>query len=301
VIPYFPAGMRDEFGDLIPDHRLYRQLLATDVAGEIVDQMGIVWAHDLAAELGRPLEDVAATFWVARHVTGAGARWAELEELAADSESGLSATDEATLHGAVAEAVTRLVRKYLNEPGDFHPGEVAARDEGRLQAVGAWPVGPGSPAGDWEDLKVAEAVRTRFSAAVSVPVRIEAIDLARLSGRPAEAAAIADDVAGQVATAAGLGRLAAAVGTVLSALPPPGRLRMWQANAVLDDLSDWKRRASAAILADPAFTSPEAAVARWAEAHAEDLRRASLVAPSGGSEDAIAAATLALRRLARGL
>ena len=299
VTPYFPAGMRADFGDLIPDHRLYRQLLATDVAGEIVDQMGIVWAHDLAAELGRPLEDVAATFWVARHITGAGARWAELEELAADSESGLSATAEATLHGAVARAVTRLVRKYLNEPGDFHPGQVAARDEGRLEAAGQWPVAGGSPVEDWDDLKVAETVQARFEAALAVPARIEAVDLALASGRPPDAAAAADDVARRVAAAAGLDRLAGAVGTVLSAIPPPGRLRMWQANAVLDDVSDWKRRASAAILAAPDFAAAEVAVPAWAEAHREDLRRASLLVPSGDGEDAIAAATLALRRLAR--
>ena len=298
VTPYFPAGMRDDFGDLIPDHRLYRQLLATDVAGEIVDQMGIVWAHDLAAELGRPLEDVAATFWVARHITAAGARWAELEELAADSESGLSATAEATLHEAVGEAVTRLVRKYLNEPGEFHPGQVAARDQARLETAGSWAGVTGS-ATDWDDLKLSEAVLSRFSDAVSVPGRIEAAGLALAAGRPLDVAPAADEVARRVGAAAGLDRLAGSVGRVLSAIPPPGRLRMWQANAVLDDLSDWKRRASVAILADPGFSSAEAAVPAWAEAHAEDLRRASLVAPPGGGEDAIAGVTLALRRLVR--
>ena len=300
VLPYFPVGMRDDFGDLIPDHRLYRQLLATDVAGEIVDQMGIVWAHDLAAELGRPLEDVAATFWVARHITAAGARWAELEELAAASESGLSASAEAALHDAVSQAVTRLVRKYLNEPGDFHPGQVAARDEARLEAAGSWPA-VADPTDDWGDLKVSEAVLGRLSAAVSVPARIEAIGLALAAGRSPDLAAAADEVARRVSAAAGLDRLASGLGSVLSAIPPPGRLRMWQANAVLDDLSDWKRRASAAILADPGFSTAEAAVSVWTEAHAEDLRRASLVAPSGGGEDAIAAASLALRRLARAL
>ena len=52
VVPYFPAPIRESFGDLIPRHRLYPQLAATDLAGEIVDQLGIVWAHETAAELG---------------------------------------------------------------------------------------------------------------------------------------------------------------------------------------------------------------------------------------------------------
>ena len=51
--PIFPAPIRDPFGELIPEHRLYSQLVATDVAGELVDQLGIVWAHETAAELGR--------------------------------------------------------------------------------------------------------------------------------------------------------------------------------------------------------------------------------------------------------
>jgi NAD-specific glutamate dehydrogenase len=45
-----------------------------------VDQLGIVWAHETAAELGRDLAEVAAAFWAARQVVGAGDRWAELEQ-----------------------------------------------------------------------------------------------------------------------------------------------------------------------------------------------------------------------------
>ena len=45
VVPYFPQPVRDEFEDLIPRLRLYPKLVSTDVGGELVDQMGIVWAH----------------------------------------------------------------------------------------------------------------------------------------------------------------------------------------------------------------------------------------------------------------
>ena len=97
VVPYFPAPLREGFGDLIPKHRLYPQLVATDVGGELVDQLGLVWAHETAAELGRDVAEVAGAFWAARQVIGAGDRWADLEQRSA----GLSADAEAALHATV--------------------------------------------------------------------------------------------------------------------------------------------------------------------------------------------------------
>ena len=68
----FPAPIREPFEDLIPGTACTRSWLATDLAGELVDQLGIVWAHETAAELGRGLAEVAAAFWAARQVIGAG-------------------------------------------------------------------------------------------------------------------------------------------------------------------------------------------------------------------------------------
>ena len=58
-----------------------------------------MWAHETAAELGRDLADVAAAFWAARQVIGAGGPWAELEQRSAE----LSADAEAALHATVSE------------------------------------------------------------------------------------------------------------------------------------------------------------------------------------------------------
>ena len=100
--------IRERFGDLIRDHPLYPQLLATDLAGEIIDQMGIVWAHETAAELDVPLADVAAAFWSARQLLGADALWRAGEEAVE-----MTADADASLHLTVAEAVGSLARRYL--------------------------------------------------------------------------------------------------------------------------------------------------------------------------------------------
>jgi glutamate dehydrogenase len=293
VAPYFPAGIRTDFGDLIADHRLYGQLVATDVAGEIVDQMGIVWAHDLAAELGRPLHEVAAAFWVARQVTGAGDLWAELEVLAAEGETALSPAAETALHTEVSEAVAALVRAYLGRPGPFAPGPVAAEATGRL--AGFSPLPGGVAVDRWADLKVPDAVAERFAAARQKADWLDAVALAGGTGRsPAEAV----EVWRRVGEVAGLGAIETAVDEELGASSPPGRLRMWQARALLDDMAAWRRRAAAQVLAGPVAADPAAAVAAWADLHTDDFARAAAVAPAPGVSDVLAAATLTVRRLA---
>jgi glutamate dehydrogenase len=305
VLPYFPGRMREELGDLIPEHRLYRPLVATDVAGEVVDQMGIVWAHDLAAELGRPLGDVAAAFWASRHVTGAAEAWGELEQLA--DAGTLGAPAEAALHAAVVVAVARQSRRFLAAAGPPDPAKWAASvpeplPTGAVEVVsglsGAGTVAPGRgfPPVDWVELGVSPALADRFAAPSRRVVAAELGRLAAATGRtPAEVAqawAALDQATGLPAAEAAV---AAATGTV----PPPGRLRAWHARAIGDDLAEWRRDALARILtADPG--DPRSAVEAWAADQAAVLERAARVAPGRAAGDPLASATLMLRRLRPG-
>jgi glutamate dehydrogenase len=295
VAPYFPAGVRQDMGDLIPDHRLYRQLVATDVAGEIVDQMGIVWAHDLASELGRPLADVAAAFWVARQVTGAGDLWAELEHLAGDPAHKLSAMAETTLQEAVAAAVGIRTRVYLSEPGRLIPGEMAARDTELLTEGPEMPPPGGPERAQWAGLELPDSVAEQFLQAGRRVYWLSTVTIARATGRtPAETAEVADALDRVTGVPAAL----IAVGAVAEAIPPPGRLRMWQARAILDDLAEWRRSAIRSVLTASYYSSPAATVEEWAGAHADVLARAAAVAPGhGAAGDVLASATLMLRRL----
>lgn len=292
VTPYFPAAIRRDFADLIPDHRLYRQLVATDVAGEIVDRMGIVWAHDLAAELGRPLADVAGAFWAARHVVGADQLWAELEAMASDPSLGAPA--ETALHEAVAQAVAGLTRSYLAEGGSPDPAALAARDESLLSAAGEPPaVAPEELAG-WVELKVPDAVAERF---VRAGVRVDWLATLRVAGDTGRAPHETAETAAALDRATHLPAARAAVAAVADAVPPPGRLRMWQARALGDDLLEWRREALRQVLTSPSFVAPRPAVEAWVAARAEWLDRAMAVAPDAVAGDPLASITLMLRRL----
>jgi glutamate dehydrogenase len=100
VEAYFPTAVTRRFGGLIRDHRLYAQLAGTAVGSEIVDRMGITWAHETADQLGVGLPDAAAAYWTARQVLGADRRWRLLEGITAR----LSTDTELSLHQAVASA-----------------------------------------------------------------------------------------------------------------------------------------------------------------------------------------------------
>ncbi|MBV9662263.1 MAG: NAD-glutamate dehydrogenase [Acidimicrobiales bacterium] len=307
VLPYFPRPIRDDFADLVPEHRLYPQLVATDVAGEIVDQMGVVWAHDLAAELGRGLDEVAVAFWVARSVTGAGELWAELEALTADFCASLTAETESVLHRSVAEAVHDLTRSYLTSPGGLDAAATSDRDgDLAARATAFSDLLTGDEVGVLTRTGCSPELAERFLAARLRVLVVEAGSLVDVSQRSlpetVEATRLVDGVAG-VAT------LIEAVRAALASSPPPDRLRTWQGRALIDDLRAWRRRAVLAALmegSEGGGTTVGSAVQQWAARHAAALEHARQLSRqpgpgSGVSADPIAVATLVLRRLAQAL
>ncbi len=275
VVPYFPAAIRQDFGDLIPEHRLYPQLVATDVAGELVDELGIVWAHETAAELGRDMAEVAGAFWAARQVIGAAARWSELEERAEI----LSADAEAALHSTISDAVAALARSYLTgsdgvrlgEPGGLGLGELIGRDAPLADAMTEPPTGlpPSEEAKGEEDSLVALGADLDMAAQFVVTAaraRVgDAGPVARRTGRSITEAAEAVELVGRIA---GVDQLVEAVARALSGVPAPSRLTTWEARALLDDMSKWRQAAAIEALAHPGPVAE--AVAAW-----EGARRGS--------------------------
>jgi glutamate dehydrogenase len=292
VMPYFPPEIREKFGDRVADHRLYPQLAATNVAGEVVDELGIVWAHETAAELGMDLSEVAAAFWAARQVIGAGERWAELETRSSE----LSADAEAALHATIGGAVASLARTYLTSPGGWQLAETIKRDAPIAGDVARASTSAALKAE--EDalvaLNVDRDLAHRFVSAAARAAVGDAGAVARLTGRPVADATVALDA---IARVAGLGQLLEAVHRALSTSPPPSRLTTWQGRALLDDLRAWEAGAASRALASA--LPAEEAVEQWEARHRTELGRASqlLATLSPASSDPLAVTALTLRRL----
>ena len=295
VSPYFPPEIRDAFGDLIPRHRLYPQLAATDVAGEIVDQLGIVWAHELSAEVGRSLPEVAGAFWAARQVIGAGGLWAELEQ----AGRSLPADAESALHAEVAGSVARLARAYLLRPGGIPVPGIIARDSGLATGIASAVtdeqvkakvdhlVDLGSPS----DLALRFA-RSRALAAVA--------DVQPVMERTGRSDVDVTATLSLVDRAAGTAAIELAVSRSADQVPSPGRLTAWLGRSVLDDVADWRRDVSVKILSGEGTAVDR--VAAWQDEHRGVLEGAAAMlgaAPVGAAQ--LDSAVLVVRRLQRTL
>ena len=68
---YFPDRVVERFGQLLAEHPLRRELIATINANEVVNSLGPTFVSQLAAERGAEAADIVRAFRIARDVIGA--------------------------------------------------------------------------------------------------------------------------------------------------------------------------------------------------------------------------------------
>jgi glutamate dehydrogenase len=78
---YFPEPLRRRFSELMPNHRLCREIISTVVANEMVNRAGISFAYRLQEETGANAESIARAFTVAREIFAMPAVWQNIEDL----------------------------------------------------------------------------------------------------------------------------------------------------------------------------------------------------------------------------
>ena len=78
---YFPPVLRRRYADLIPGHRLSRQILATLIANNIVNRMGPAFVQRMQQDTGASFVTIARAYVVAREVTQASETWRRIESL----------------------------------------------------------------------------------------------------------------------------------------------------------------------------------------------------------------------------
>jgi glutamate dehydrogenase len=98
---YFPSAMQERFGDLILEHPLRRELIATVVANDVVNSQGVTFVSRMMTETGSPLATVVRAYRIARDVTGAVDRWESIEAL--------DGTIDPEVQGELMEGVDWLV------------------------------------------------------------------------------------------------------------------------------------------------------------------------------------------------
>jgi glutamate dehydrogenase len=78
---YFPAPVRERFSDLVKEHRLKREIIATQVTNSLVNRMGASFALRMHEDTGATPGEVARAYTIAREVFRAREFWSGVEAL----------------------------------------------------------------------------------------------------------------------------------------------------------------------------------------------------------------------------
>jgi glutamate dehydrogenase len=89
AVSYFPTVLRDRFRDLMPEHSLKREIIATQVTNSLVNRMGASFALRMHEDTGATSGEVARAYTIAREVFEARDFWSRVERLDNRVASGL--------------------------------------------------------------------------------------------------------------------------------------------------------------------------------------------------------------------
>ncbi len=267
ALRYFPPTVRQGFSDLVPEHPLYHQLVACELGNEIVDRMGAIWAHELAAETGREMSEVAASYWAARQVMAVESNFADVDELGWSA----SAPGEAALRHGAGEALDRLARWYLSQPGPLRPGEVIGRDRPCAVSLEVAGAPPGPAGGELLDLGVPAAAAARARRLDVLASVGELAQAARTAGRPLEDARDASPVIDD-------GLCLRPLWAAVRGRPAPDRWERAQLHSLADDLVHYRAEAVGEALQRYRSVDGPAAAHEWLGEKAAARRRVSVLA-----------------------
>jgi glutamate dehydrogenase len=294
---YFPLSVAERFGRLLPSHPLRRDLLATIVANDVVNSQGITFVSTLAQETGADAAAVARAFWIARAVTGAVARWADVEALDGEIDPAL----QNELMVGVDTLVDEVSRWYLLDASEAPIADIVAETAGAFAGLDA--VIERSGSASWQ--------AARAEAARELERRGAPAELARRHVFQPELAHVPDVLAVCKATGRTLEDVASVFFLVgervhldlleegLARLPTPSRFDRWAAQAVSDDLLALRREIARRALESADGVPPAEALERFLATRVDTEARLDRLVASleTQAETTLAALTVALRQI----
>jgi len=268
---YFPAAVSERLGDLVQEHPLRRELVATIVANEIVDSEGITFVSRLQAETGAEPARIARAYRLARGITDALERWRAIEAL------GISVPADVvrTLLDGVDTLVESVTRWYLVRGDGRAFGEDVAETRAafttladRIAAVGPeeWRREREEIAAGLVDAGVPPAIARRHAYQPELVHAPDIIDVARRAGRPVEDVARAFFRVGRAFRIDWLEE-------ELGRLPAVTRWQRYAVQALEDDLLLLRRELAERALADAGTVPADEAVDRYVARHGSGERR----------------------------
>jgi glutamate dehydrogenase len=286
---YFPARLRDGFGQHIPRHPLKREIVATHVLNSMVNRVGSTFVHRLADQSGARPAQVVRAFLVVREVMDDVALWQQvqaLDNVVADAVQAELLIAEGEL---TSRATTWLLRsRRLTEPmadsiARFKPAVATLRE--RL----AEPAAASAPAQAWIAAGVPAALAQRVVSAEGLIAALDIAEVAQVVQRDvAEVAAVHVGVAQRL----GLADLRRQI----DGLPADSYWQGLAKAALVDDVAGLQRAITQAVFGASEGGASER-LAAWEANNRLALDRAShLLAELGDAAD-LAMLSVALREL----
>ena len=292
---YFPPAIVERFRDLLYDHPLRRELVATLVANDVVNSMGPTFVCDLSRELGVSGDAVVRCYRIAREVTGAEEHWQHVEDY---EGSGQDAMGE--VMDGIDVLVASVTRWYLNNDRDTAIGVAVAEAKPVFEELAEVIYGLRAEAwrsecdehrammearGVPEDLAEAHAAR---------PALFHGADIAAAVAQTGKPVAIVARAFFAVGERLELERLEQQV----LALPGASSIHRWAQQALLDDVLEARRSLSVQALSHNG-ADPDAAVSAYFDNHATQRARLTVIsrALTGDAVADAAALALAIRHL----
>jgi len=103
LMAYFPVALRTKLAKEIRTHRLRRDIVATVVANEIVNRMGLTFVQRLREQTGHDEATIARAYIIVRDLYGLSDEWAAID----------------ALDGKVAAGTQYAMHEALRQLGDF--------------------------------------------------------------------------------------------------------------------------------------------------------------------------------------
>jgi glutamate dehydrogenase len=291
---YFPTPLRERFRDRMREHRLRREITATNVVNDLVNRGGTSFAFRLGEETGAPPPEIARAYTAAREIFGMRELWAEIEAL--DTRVEAQIQTRMLLNGRkLVERATRWLLRNRRPPLDI-AATVSYFSEGAADLGRR--ISEFLSEGGREDLEraaeqldeanVPPELARRIATLGTMFSALDIVDVADATGQPVEAAA-------EVYFALGDRLRLHWLRNHVEALPRDNRWRALARAALRDDLYAQQAELTAEILHGTPGDLPTAErIEAWVDANRASVERTLQVLTDINASGAFGLATLSV-------
>jgi glutamate dehydrogenase len=192
---YFPTPLQKRYADLMPKHRLRREIICTAVTNGLVNRMGSTFAHRMQEETGADASSVARAYTIASESFSMPALWTAVEALDNHVPAAVQ-TSMAVQSSRLLKHITRWLIDHQREKLDiaatvpqYQPGLTALVNH--MPAVLSDDLAGTFAAGvqQYVDVGVPDALARRIAAIGPLYAGMDIVDVARECKLPVEAVA----------------------------------------------------------------------------------------------------------------